>query len=461
VIVVVGLSHKTAPITIREQASVPADAAATWLRELAEHAGVREVLIVSTCNRVEIVAVPEGREEPGPELVANALVARLEAHAPGIRSHLYTFTADAAVRHLFRVGASLDSLVLGEPQILGQLKDAIALARDAGTLGPTLNRASTHALRAAKRVRSETQIGAGQVSVPSVAVDLARQVFGDLSSRTAVLIGSGEMAENVARLTSKDGARLVIVGRNVERVAELASEFGAQGRPWGELRDALVEADVVITSTSAPGFVISKELVNGLRRARRGRSLFFIDLAVPRDVDPGVADLDGVFCYNVDDFASVVEESRSSRAREADRAEAIVEEELQAFRRWLDGASVTPVLVALRRRFEAVLHEELARSLRTRLKHLGPAEREALTVMLDASVKKLCHDPTVKLKELAAEHPEAPESAAELSALLAELFALDARGCTESARFTVDDTGTPRAAAEPSDGAAEDRGALR
>lgn len=430
-IVVVGLSHQTAPIGVRERLALPQDVVPLVLAELVAHPEVAEALLLVTCNRVEVFAAPPPGE--GLSRTAAVVVEALEARAPGVAEHLYRHEGPAAVQHVFRVAASLDSLVVGEPQILGQLKDSFATAHTAGTLGPRLNRTVTRAIRSAKRVRTETGLGAGQVSVPSVAIELARQVFGSLAGHNTVLIGSGEMAEAVARLARGDGANLFVVGRNQMRVAELTRAVGGEPRPWAELPRTLVEADVVITSTSAPGHIIDYALVSGMRRARHGRSLFFIDLAVPRDVDPRVEELDYVFAYNIDDFSRVVAGSLASRQREAQRAEAIVNEEACSFARWFDAEQVTPVVVALRRRFLEVLGSELDRTLRGRLKGLPREERASLERMVEAAVKKLLHAPTMRLREIASDRHGEAFRREELTAALSELFELDALASQDSA----------------------------
>jgi len=355
--------------------------------------------------------------------VATAATSAIADRAPGIEAHLYTHVGADAVRHLFRVAASLDSLVLGEPQILGQLKDAYDIARDAGTASSVLHRVIPRAIRAAKRVRSETTIGVGQVSVPTVAVDLTRQIFRDLSRHTVALIGSGEMGEAVARLLRQAGARLIVVGRNMERVGQLAVAMGGEARDMSGLDATLVEADVVVTTTSSPGYVVDANEVQKQRRARKGRSLFFIDLAVPRDVDPAVGEIDSVFLYNIDDLSNVVAESLQSRMREAERAEAIVLEEAQSFERWAEAEQVTPTIVALRERMRAILESEIDRSLGGKLRHLGPSDREALMVMMEAALNKVLHPATAGLRRLAIE-PNARADLEQAVATLRYLFEL-------------------------------------
>ena len=424
-IVVIGLNHRTASIDVRERLAIASDEIPGVLKSLVSLPLLGEALVVSTCNRVEFVLA--GADGPRADLagIARAATDAILARAPGVSGHLYQHVGLDAVRHLFRVAASLDSLVVGEPQILGQVKQSYDLAREVGTTGSVLNRVVPRALRSAKRVRSQTTIGAGQVSVPSVAVDLARQIFGDLSHRTAALVGSGDMGETVARLLRQAGARLVVVGRNAERVADIAASMQGEPRSFEDLDRTLEEADVVVTTTSAPGFVVEHDRVRRGRKARRGRNLFFIDLAVPRDVDPRVIAIDGVFLYNVDDLSKVVSESLESRRREADRAEQIVAEEAANYERWADSEQVTPTVLALRERVRGVLEAELDRSLAGRLRHLSAEDRQSMLVMNEASVNKLLHDATQRLRRMASD----PGLRADLDvaiSVLADLFDLEA-----------------------------------
>lgn len=444
-IVVVGLSHHTAPIGVREAIALPAEAIVPLLRELCSTSAVGEALIVSTCNRVELVAA--GRSvDADLSRVATAAVEALCARAPAIRDHLYVHTAGAAVRHLFRVAASLDSLVVGEPQILGQLKQAFDLSRETRVLGPILNRTVPRALRVAKRVRSETSIGQGQVSVPSVAVDLARQIFGDFSRRFVMLVGSGEMAETAAKQLRGAGARVAVVGRNLARAQEVAAAVDGEGRPWTALGATLAEADVVITSTSAKGYVVDYDLVAAARKKRRGQNQFLIDLAVPRDIDPRIEKLDGVYLYNVDDLSAQVKESLSARSREAERAEAIVVNEALGYERWADAEQATPTIVALRARMRAALEVEMNRSMKGRLKHLGPEDRAALVKMLDASVNRVLHGPTLRLRQAASERTAETLSLEHLTLAIEELFQL-----SQSESLTEDADMPPYDEPRPSD----------
>jgi glutamyl-tRNA reductase len=407
-IIVVGLSHREAPLEVRERLAVDGDGVAELLRSLLRRPAIREALCISTCNRIEIYAV--GQQDSHEHALAaaqevqNALVelagrSGREDIAPYLRTHVRR----DAILHLFRVASSLDSLVVGEPQILGQVRDALEMAKSTGSIGKYLDRATNRALHIAKRVRSETAIGEGQVSVASVAVDLARQIFGELVGRTALLVGAGEMAEGAAKQLVKAGAKLLVVNRSPERARQLALEFGGAAHPWEELSAALVHTDVVIASTSAKSFVITRSLAVQAMKARRGRSLFFIDIAVPRDVDPQVNDIDNVYLYDIDNLSNLVAESMRGRRAEAERAEALVQHEANVFETWTEALSVTATIVALRAKVRASLAAEVERTLTGRLKHLPDADKKALEIMIDSAVNKLLHLPTSRIKAMAAD----------------------------------------------------------
>jgi len=418
VLVVVGLSHRNAPIEVRERLAVSAEKLPEALQQLHRIEGVQEVLLLSTCNRVEIYAVADGSQ------AVDSIVGKLAGiGGKDVLPHLVKATEQRAVRHLFRVASSLDSLVVGEPQILGQLKDAIAVASQEQTLGPKLDAALRCALHLAKRVRSETKIGAGQVSVPSVAVDLAEHIFADLAGRQVLLLGAGEMAETAAKLLARHGADLVVVNRSAERAKYLAGATGGEPALWEDLTQRLIRADIVLASTSSPEPLITAELLQRVRRRRRGRTLFFIDIAVPRNVEPAVNKLDNVYLYDIDDLSLVVAQSRQGRASEAQRAEELVAAETKSFMRRSAERELAPVIVGLRERTSEILSAELERTVRGRLKHLSPKDRKSLEVMINAAVNKLLHQPISKLKA-AADTPHGQRFAQ----ALCELFDLPAQG---------------------------------
>lgn len=421
-IIIVGLSHHTASIEIREQVALTEDAARELASELCQHDQVAEVFVVSTCNRVEIIAASAGDDDASAATCSAVCRAALLRRAPEARFALYTHVGDSAVRHLFRVAASLDSLVVGEAQILGQLKQGFESGKRATTVGGTLHQLFSRAARGAKRVRTETTIGAGQVSVPSIAIQLAGQIFGDLAGRNAVLIGSGEMGQTVARLLRDAGARLTVVGRTPEKVDALATRMGGEARLMDRLEEVLSQADIVVSSTSAMQPVVNVAHLERRKKARRGANLFFIDLAVPRDVAAEVGELDGVFLYDVDDLAQVAAESAGSRKNAAQHAEKIVEESVAEWARRQNAHAVTPTIKALRARMRRGLEEELNKSLRGRLRGLDQDQRSALGKMLDSGLNRILHGPVTRLRAEASR--EDGLSAEDLAGLLSELFEL-------------------------------------
>jgi glutamyl-tRNA reductase len=404
VIVVVGLSHETAPLAIREALSFPKERLAEALTRLRAETPLGEAMILSTCNRVEVY----GRaSEPSAEAVA-AFLARYHGRpASEIEPHLYRLEDEAAVRHAFRVAASLDSMVLGEPQILGQVKEAYEAAEHAGSLGSVLNALRNRSIAAAKRARSETAIGRNAVSVSHVAVELARKIFGGLRERSVLLVGAGKMSELAARQMVRDGARATVLGgRTFEKAEQLAAALGGRAAPFEALRQELARADVVISGTGAAGIVVRREDVEAAQAARRGRPLFLIDIAVPRDVDPEVDRLAGVFLYDLDDIKSVAEANLRERRKEASAAEAILDQEIREFGEWRRSLDVVPILVELRRRADEIRKAEVEKA-RRRLGPLTPEQESALEAATSAIVNKLLHAPTVQLKELAGNgHPE-------------------------------------------------------
>ena len=397
-IVVVGLSHKTAPLGVREALAFAKEGLVEALGRLRSEVGLAEAMVLSTCNRVEIY----GRAN---ESVAPALVSFLADYhrrpAGELDPFLYCLEGEPAVRHAFRVAASLDSMVLGEPQILGQVKEAYQVAEKAGALGSVLNALRNRSIAAAKRARTETGIGENAVSVSYVAVELARKIFGELKDRIVLLVGAGKMSELAARHLVRSGARATVLGgRTFEKAEQLAAALGGTAAPFESLRAELMKADIVISGTGAPGIVIGAEDIQAASAERRGRPLFLIDIAVPRDIDPEAAKLSGVFLYDLDDLKSVSEANLRERQKEAAAAETLVEREVLDFLDWRRSLEVVPVLVELRRRADEIRRAEVEKA-RKRLGPLTPAQEEALEAMTSAIVNKLLHPPTVHLKEIA------------------------------------------------------------
>jgi glutamyl-tRNA reductase len=393
-LILVGLSHHTAPLSVRERLAFPPHELPEVLRTVRARVGLQEAMLVSTCNRVEMYATATHPTEAvrGVREYFGVL-----AQDQDLASHLYEHTGSAVARHAFRVASSLDSLVVGEPQILGQVKEAFQLASEAGTVGVLLGRCMNRAFAVAKRVRTETGIAAGAVSVSSIACDLARSIFGELTGRRVMLLGAGEMGEAAAKALAQQGTLLTVVNRNQERARAVAQACGGEARDFDKLSQELVSADVVITSTASPRYVITRELMQGVVKARRHRPLFLIDIAVPRDVDPRVENMDNVFLFDIDDLEQVASQNIAARKREAELAERIVDAEVEAFDAWQRSLELTPTLVALRERVRSVVRGELERTL-PRLKSLSEAERKSLEVMCDAMVNKLLHRPLTELK---------------------------------------------------------------
>ncbi len=392
--VVVGLSHRTAPVEVRERLAVSPDRLEQELREIASNGHFDEALLISTCNRVELYATsmnPIGAARNAREAFEERL------SNPVGDEVLYQERGVDVIRHVFRVASSLASLVVGEPQILGQVKEAFDAARGAGTVGTLLGRCFTQAFATAKRVRYETGIAEGTVSVSSIACELAKKIFGNLEGRRTLLLGAGEMGESAARSLRQTGTQLHVVNRSDERAQRLAEVCGGRAVPYERLSLELADADVVIASTASEKFILTPELMKGVVRTRRHRPLFIIDIAVPRDVDPRVGNMDNVFVYDVDDLQQVAEENLSVRAREAARAEQIVEEEVESFLSWRRSLELAPTIVALRKRFGQIAAEELERTV-PRLDSASPADRAVLEAMSRSLVNKLLHQPMTQLK---------------------------------------------------------------
>ena len=395
---VAGLSHRTAPIAVREQLVVDEDKLREILGDLTGRGTCTEVMIVSTCNRVEVYGVAE---VPGE--ARGAAFRQLGAHRgiglPALEPLLYSKDGAEAVQHAFRVASSLDSMVLGEPQILGQVKDAFALAQSCRTVGPILHSLMSQAFAVAKRVRSDTEVGRHAVSVSFAAVELARRIFDGLDGRSVLLVGAGEMGELAARHFQDHGTLPVYVAnRTAGRAQALARDLAGTAVPFEDLFSVMAQVDIVITSTAAPEPIVTSADVAGALHGRRGRPLFFIDIAVPRNVEPAVNDLDNVFVYDVDALRSVVDANLRERKREAQRAESVVEREVAKFADRLRSLEVVPTIVSLREKLEEIRKAELARTL-TRLPGADDATRQALEALSQGIVNKILHAPTVKLRD--------------------------------------------------------------
>jgi glutamyl-tRNA reductase len=410
-VLLVGLSHKSAPIAVRERVALSGDALKEAVGGLRALDGVAEAMVVSTCNRVEVYVVGESLES------ARRFFLDRSGEAMG---HLYEKQGLEAVRHLFRVSASLDSMVVGEQQILGQVKEAYGLASAAGSAGPVLSRLCNRAFAAAKRIRNETDIGRGASSVSQVAVELVQKIFGDLRDRAILLVGAGKMGALSAKALRDLGAdRVLVTNRSAERARDLAQQVGGQAQPWDQLVSLLSVADVVLVSTGAPAYVVTRDLATQVMKLRRGRSICLIDVAVPRNVEPACADLGNVYAYDIDDLQKVVHETRQMRAEEAIRAEAIIDAEAAAFAREREARAALPVLASLRRRAEEIARAEVERTLAHVGGRLDEKARRSVEAMALAIVNKLLHGPTARLKQAASSGDSTLPGAA------AELFDID------------------------------------
>lgn len=398
-IALAGISHKTAPVEVRELLAFTNEACAEGLRTLVDGEVVQEGLIVSTCNRVEVLATlnPSYREE-GAARVSRFLSTVRTVNSDVFRKHLYTHANMDAVRHLFRVASSLDSMVVGEPQILGQVRRAYTLAIEAGTAGRVTHRLMHHAFHTAKRVRSETGIASNAVSISYVAVELSRKVFDSLEDCTVLLIGAGEMAELAARHLKGAGAsRLLVTNRTLETAERLAEEFGGEAVPFASLSTRLSEADIVICSTGAPDYIISTEMARRALELRRNRPVFFIDISVPRNIDPRVAELNNLFLFDVDDLQAVVASNRREREREAERAESIIEMEVARFEQSLVNLEIGPKIGAMRKEFQEMARKEFERQ-RHKLGLLTPEQERAVEALLVSTVNKISHPVILEMR---------------------------------------------------------------
>lgn len=415
-----GVSHRTAPVDVRERLDFATRGLDTALDALSSRTGTSEAVVLSTCNRAEIYVACDDVTS-----VRDELVSFLEAYhgldRAALMPHVFERSDASAAQHLFRVAAGLDSLVVGEPQILGQVKDAYAAATESRTAGPVMNKLFPSSFTVGKRVRTETALSEGAVSVSFAATSLARKIFGDLTGRTVLVVGAGEMGKLTAQHLRTQGVKkILITSRTLAHAAALAEGIGGESIPWSSLENALGDADIVITATGATLPVFVRKQVAGVMRGRRNRPLFFIDIALPRDVEPAVGDVDSVFLYNIDDLQAIVQENLSRRAAEVTRAEDIVTDEVKKFEGWLSTRGVIPTVVALRQRFETIRRSELER-LQSKLSGLSPEARGRVDEVTRLLVEKLLITPTEQLKSTSD-----PDRVRAYADALTRLFALDA-----------------------------------
>ena len=399
-----GVSHRTAPVEVRERLAFPETRLNAALQGLTSQPGVNEAVILSTCNRVEISLTAEDNVDA--LAAVRAFIAGVhQIDCAALGKQFYTYEGKEAIRHMFRVAASLDSMILGEPQILGQMKHAYAAARGEGVVGGLLDSVLTNAFRTAKRVRSETGIGQMAVSVSYAAVELARKIFGNLSSKSTMIVGSGKMSELAVRHLRRAGlAHIFVTNRTYARAEDLARQFNGTAVDYARFVSMLPEIDIVIASTGATNYILTKEDMQRVISARKNRPMFLIDIAVPRNIDPAVNDVENLFLYDIDDLQGVVNANLKERNKEAERAEAIVESEVQRMIDRMHVQEVTPTIVSLQEQLEDIRAAEVAKTLR-KLGHLSPNDRESIEAMTRAIMNKVAHGPISALRHHAG-HPE-------------------------------------------------------
>ncbi len=433
--VVIGVNHQTAPVEVREQFAISEARLPEAVKCLATYPGIEEGMIVSTCNRVEMLA----RTTNGSADLEGCLRQLYGFDIEPYRKYLYEYRARDAVRHIFRVASSLDSMIVGEPQILGQVKEAYATARAVGAVNSQLDALLTRSFAVAKRVRNETAVATSAVSIASVAVDLAKKIFGNLQGKSVYLVGAGKMCELAARHLLAHGAKQIYVAnRTFERAAALAKKFNGQAIPFEKLYETVPNADIVISSTGAPHAIFRKEHGEKFLSLRRNRPMFFIDIAVPRDIDPELNKLDGIFVYDIDDLQQVVSSHIADRRTEADRAEAIVQLEVDKFESRLHTLDVVPTIVSLQEHLETVRQAEIDR-VRGRLGTLSPEQEMAVEALSRGIINKIMHTPITTLKSAARESSEVTT----VVDLVRKLFGLREPQKAAAADATTVSTGKP------------------
>lgn len=403
-LILVGLNHRTAPVDVRERLSVPEPKLGETIRELGALEGVDGATVVSTCNRVE--AVVSTRNEDVIENVVDWLAGRASSGRPELEKHLYVMRHGDVVQHLFRVASGLDSMIVGEPQIGGQVKKAFLAAQELGTLDPLLVQLYENTMRVSKKVRTDTGIGEHAVSVPYAAVELAKKIFADLRGLQVLLLGAGDMGELTAEhLHEQQVKQVFVANRSYERAVELAARFEGEAVQFDRIEEHLERCDIVIASTAAPHYVVEVAQVQRALEVRRSRNLFLIDLSVPRNINPAVSQLDGAYLYNVDDLQQVADANLELRQKKARDAEVIVLREVESFRRRLVAQDAVPTIVELQQRLEAIRAAELEKCLR-KVGPMTPEQRAAIELFSSQLVNKILHYPILQLKETGDEPQE-------------------------------------------------------
>ncbi len=397
-ILIVGLSHKTAPIEIREKLSFPVQIIEDALKSLLSSYDVNEGVILSTCNRVEVIAAGSDLDK-GIWGVKRFLSEFHGIPVEELEEHFYVHTSEDAIKHLFRVSSGLDSMVLGEPQILGQTKDAYSYSLQYNSAGTIINKLFHKTFSVAKRIRTETNIGSSAVSISFAAVELAKKIFGGLDGKSVMLVGAGEMAELAAKHLISNGVReIMVANRTYERAVDMARGFRGTPIMFREFTLYLKDVDIVITSTAAPKFIIRPEQIGKVIKERKNKPMFLIDISVPRNIDPLVNNIDNVYVYDIDDLSGVVAANLKERAKEAQEAEKIIDEEIEKFFRWVKSLDVVPTIIALRKRLEEIRKAELDKAISV-TEGIGEKDKKAFEAMTVAIINKILHGPVSHLKK--------------------------------------------------------------
>jgi glutamyl-tRNA reductase len=419
-VLIVGLNHITAEVEVREKLAFDGPKLEQGLLKLKELPSIRETVVLSTCNRVEMYANVKDPSKASDDI--KGFISEFHGIRPDLLDGaLYFHTDRDAVKHSFRVASSLDSMIVGEPQILGQLKDAFEFALQKKTTGVLLNKLMKKSISVAKRVRTETRIAENAVSISFAAVELTKKIFEEIEQKSVMLLGAGEMAELAAKHLLNTGVReLLVANRTYERGVDLAREMGGRAVKYETFLDEMRHTDIVICSTGAPTYVVNKDQMHAVMKARKQRPVFIIDISVPRNIDPAINDMANVYLYDVDDLQGVVDENVLGRKKEAEKAEGIVEEEVETFLRWQSSLDAVPAIVALREKAESIKQQEMEKLFRKN-PGMGEAEREALEQLASAITNKLIHSPTTALKEDA-------EDKDVLIALVKRLYGIEGEG---------------------------------
>ncbi|EIT85360.1 glutamyl-tRNA reductase [Fictibacillus macauensis ZFHKF-1] len=418
-ILVVGLNYKTAPVEIREKVSFSQEELTEAMVALRERKSILECVLVSTCNRTEMYAVVD-QIHTGRYYMKSFLADWFDIDKNELTPFLFIREEEIAVEHLFRVTAGIDSMVLGETQILGQVRDSFLLAQQKGTTGTIFNHLFKEAITLAKKSHSETEIGENAVSVSYAAVELAKKIFGDLNEKDILLVGAGKMSELAAKHLHANGVASVhVANRTFEKAAELAEKFEGTPHAMEDITTVLASTDIVITSTGSPDYVVTKNMVESVLKQRKGRPLFMVDIAVPRDLDPALDELESVFLYDIDDLEGIVEANLAERKKEAEKIELMIEEQIVAFQLWINTLGVVPLITALRNKALAVQADTM-QSIERKMPNLTDRERKVLSKHTKSIVNQLLRDPIVRIKEMAGE-----EEAEQALSFFTKIFAIE------------------------------------